>query len=669
MRNCMLLALMAISINLYAQKEKSPFQKFGKITQEVLATRSYSIDTTAGAVVLSDIGESAIEGNSKGWFSLRTSHHTVIHILKENGYGEANQEIALYKSGEVEEKLQSFKAITYNLENGKITENKLSKNDLIRDKADKNRTVLKFTMPNVKRGSVIEFSYEVFSDFISMPDPWYFQSTTAPTLWSEYNFAVPQFFIYSISSRGFLPMDLVENSKKEESFRVMETRSATSSESIDFKSNVVFNRWVIKNAPQLKEEPFTKSVRNHLSRLDFQLSAQNYPLAAKSYRSTWQKIAENMLESEFFGKNLNSNNNWLKDELKPLLVDENDPLKKAKKIFAFVRDQYKTTSQYAIFMTDNLKSVFKNKKGNVCELNLLLTAMLRYADIEADPVLLSTADHGYALEYLPMLTSMNYVVCKVNIGGKSYFLDASQSMLGFGKLPEYCYNGFSYVISKSPFTIDLSSDVASENRTVNFIFSDVGKGYEGSATKTEGYYASSDIRSRIDKDGEQSYFDEVKKKMAGNVELYDFKIDSLSQYEEPLKVSYKIKLGQSGEDVIYMNPYFGEAYSKNPFVSANRVYPVEFPYTQDEKIYGTIAVPRGYRVDELPKQILVKLDPEGKSYFEYRISNSGNMISFLSKIKIAKTLFLPEEYNTLREFFNLIVKKQSEQIVFKKIAE
>jgi hypothetical protein len=31
-----------------------------------------------------------------------------------------------------------------------------------------------------------------------------------------------------------------------------------------------------------------------------------------------------------------------------------------------------------------------------------------------------------------------------------------------------------------------------------------------------------------------------------------------------------------------------------------------------------------------------------------------------------RALFVPEEYETLREFFSLVVKKHSEQIVFKK---
>jgi len=52
--------------------------------------------------------------------------------------------------------------------------------------------------------------------------------------------------------------------------------------------------------------------------------------------------------------------------------------------------------------------------------------------------------------------------------------------------------------------------------------------------------------------------------------------------------------------------------------------------------------------------------------FEYRISESNGIISLRSRIRLNRAYFMPEEYEMLREFFNLIVKKHAEQIVFKK---
>jgi hypothetical protein len=54
--------------------------------------------------------------------------------------------------------------------------------------------------------------------------------------------------------------------------------------------------------------------------------------------------------------------------------------------------------------------VLKERSGKVSEVNLLLTAMLRYADIAADPVILSTSDHGYAPELYPLRDRFNYVI-------------------------------------------------------------------------------------------------------------------------------------------------------------------------------------------------------------------------------------------------------------------
>ena len=134
----------------------------------------------------------------------------------------------------------------------------------------------------------------------------------------------------------------------------------------------------------------------------------------------------------------------------------------------------------------------------------------------------------------------------------------------------------------------------------------------------------------------------------------------------PVMLRYDVDINRGDEDILYINPMFGEGYSKNPFSATNRNYPVEMPYTTDENYSMTLEVPKGYVVDELPKQMLAKFDEEGKSFFEYRISHSNDIISFRTRIKLNRALFLPEEYESLREFFNIVVSKQSEQIVFKK---
>src|SRR3569833_3786423 len=105
---------------------------------------------------MSDIGSEAVEGNSKFLFSIVSERHRVVHILKKNGYHEADIQIPLYIDGSDEERVDNIKATTYNLENGKVVETKLDKASVFREKVDKHRITKKFTMPNVKEGCIIE---------------------------------------------------------------------------------------------------------------------------------------------------------------------------------------------------------------------------------------------------------------------------------------------------------------------------------------------------------------------------------------------------------------------------------------------------------------------------------------------------------------------------------
>ena len=52
--------------------------------------------------------------------------------------------------------------------------------------------------------------------------------------------------------------------------------------------------------------------------------------------------------------------------------------------------------------------------------------------------------------------------------------------------------------------------------------------------------------------------------------------------------------------------------------------------------------------------------------FEYNISKDENEISLRCHIKLEKANFSTEDYDALRNFYGLIVKTESEQIVFKK---
>jgi hypothetical protein len=106
---------------------------------------------------------------------------------------------------------------------------------------------------------------------------------------------------------------------------------------------------------------------------------------------------------------------------------------------------------------------------------------------------------------------------------------------------------------------------------------------------------------------------------------------------------------------------------KNPFSSPSREYPVDFGAPFSETYRFNLTIPEGYQVEELPKGANIVLgDKNGK--FSYAIGQMDNRIIVNMRFSIDKPMFMPAEYTNLKDFFDMVVAKESEQIVLKKIS-
>ncbi len=79
------------------------------------------------------------------------------------------------------------------------------------------------------------------------------------------------------------------------------------------------------------------------------------------------------------------------------------------------------------YINSSLKKVLDDKKGNSAEINLLMASMLDKAGIEAHPVLISTRDHGFIRQNMPVVSQFNYVLCLAKVGDKNILLDATDN--------------------------------------------------------------------------------------------------------------------------------------------------------------------------------------------------------------------------------------------------
>jgi len=642
--------------------------KMGKITPADFDLSAQKIDTGAGAVVLADIGHSEFTNTGRYPLNLEFHRFRRVKILQHSGLDAAVVQVHLYSNGGTLEEMQDLKAVTYNLENGKVVETPLDNNSVFTDKITRNLEAKKFTFPAVKVGSIIEYSFTLTSGYLHNIQPWEFQGNF-PCLRSEYDAEIPDFFKFVVLSQGYLPIKETVTTK-EVRFRGV-SQTSRSSMPQPLNGTVSDHHWGMTNIPALKEEKFTTTLKNHIAKIEFQFSRNNFPdgFQTESKLSTWSGLSEQLLKADFFGADLDSRNGWMDDELKYITRPAMAPLEKAKNIYAFMRDSF--TCKYAgwILPDNPLKTVFKTRTGNNAAINLLLVAMLKHENIIADPLMLSTRRNGFTNSAYPVLAGFNYIICVARIDSAMYFLDANRPWTGFNHLPEDCYNGHSRIINKeSPAPVYLDADSVRENKiTTVFISNDEKAGLTGGVQIVPGYFESSNIREKVHKDGEKGFFKDLQALCTGGILISNTSIDSLKILEDPVKISYDFTMPFDGtSDVVYFNPLIaGNAFEENPFKSAERVYPVEMPSAFDKIYVLNMEIPKGYTVEELPQSAKILYNGD-QGFFEYIIVKDESTIQLRSRVKLNKANFNPEEYNVLRDFYALIVKKESEQIVFKK---
>ncbi|MBT1705463.1 DUF3857 domain-containing protein [Chryseosolibacter indicus] len=639
------IVLLSISLNVFPQK--SPL-KFGDIPMDDLNMKVYSKDTSASAVVLSDYGEAYIRINTTT-SSLLFERHTRIKILKKEGLDWANVEVPLYHFGSSEEKVTNLKASTFNLENGKIVEAKMSKDGIFKDKFNRNIFLHKFTLPNVKEGSVIEYSYTINSDLLWNFPNWQFQRTI-PTRHSEYWAILPEFFVFEKYMQGYVSPTTYEVKNKPMS---------------DYQSNA--HHWIIKDVHAFKEEPFMTSEEDFISRINFALSHINFPgEPVREIMGSWAKLNQILLDDEDFGGVIRGSG-FLKKTVEEVTAGIDDPVKKITALHNYVKRNLEWDG-HNDFFADNLKTVIEKKKGSSGDLNLLLASMVSKAGFEVEPVILSTRDHGFVRMQYPMSKQFNYVVCLVRLPeNKTIFLDATDKFIPISVLPERCLNGQGLIISKTRHGWINLETKAKAKTVASAEFNLAGNGeMKGKLTFNRDGYDANKARRDYTSKGHNGYVKNFLGTKLWQIEKSDFQ--NVDEVENSLREVHELVLNDHASvsgDIIYVNPFITTQLESNPFKLDERMYPVNYSSVIEKVYMCKLILPESFTIDEIPQSKVITL-PNNAARYLYNVTQMGNMVHITSNFQINKSLFTQDEYPFLREFYDQVVAKQNEQIVLRK---
>jgi hypothetical protein len=653
MRYLGILFLMTSAHLIFAQENGFPY---GQVTFEQIAAKGYSRDSSANAVVLREFGEAYVSSeDDKG---LIFEHHYLIKILKTEGLDEANITIPLRKVDAKTQRILSIKASSYNIENNKIQETQASTKNIFTENTNKYQDVKKLTIPNVRVGTIIEVQYILDDPFFYYNfHTWEFQSHL-PKVSSEYWATIPGNFIYNITWRGFLKFSKNEQSLIKECY-------APGSQ----KADCGRYKFAMENIPAFKEEGYMTAKSNFLAAVYFELSELRYfDGRVDKITKDWKDTDIEIRTQPKIGVQLKKGKDIMQ-KIEPELTAVTDPLEKAKKIYSFIQDWFDWDGYYGSFSEEGIKKAFDKKSGSTGDINLTMIAAMRSAGLDVEAAMLSTRNNGAPTELHPVITDFNYVVAKVNIGDKSYLLDASDSYLPFGMLPYHCLNGKARVFpEKNPsYWYDIvPTEKFKEVAIINLTLDATG-GLKGTLEYAYyGYEAYEKRGEQASYNDEDEYLAELKKKMR-LVTINSFEMSGLDIYDPKVIQKFDVEIEALDKlgDGFTLNPFFMERKERNPFKLTERLYPVNFGALQEYTVILNLTYPESFLLVEKPEKTTLAI-PGGGGKFLFDILDNGNKATMTYSLSFNKAVYSSVEYKYLKELFNRVIQVQNSDWLFKK---
>jgi hypothetical protein len=650
--------LLAFLMTAQAQKGQPAF---GKVDKADLEMKDCDFDKGADALVLIDYGNMYYDRGTVGFSIFKTVYErrTRIKILKEKGISEANIEINYYTHNN-EEKILKFNANTYNLdESGNMVTTELKKAAIYTKKIDGNYSRMIATFPEVKVGSIIEYSYTLERENYNLRN-WYFQGRI-PVRYSEYCLKIPQLFRFSVQPTVF---DQLEDKQEE-------IEESISMDQGFMETKVLKSSYKMRNLPGIKNEPYMGSPKDYMQRLEFQMTQIYYnENNIQDLSLKWSDVIKNRLnKNEDFGLQLE------KDVIAARAFTEEakqiaDPETRMKFIYNKLRKSVNWNGDEDYVYTDNgIVKTWETKTGNVADINLLLIKLLNDADIKATPILFSTRDHGLVIPQSPYISQFNTVMAYVLIKDRAYVLDATDKVINPKLFPEKIVNtnGFIPEGENGKWKEILSGK--SHYKVMAAIQGEIDEAGNMKGTGLVNCYDYARAqRVKQWTENDQQFKNEYFVKPYPGFQIEEITINNTDADSLPLeqKIKFSTVLNSSGE-YRYFNINLFSDLEKNPFIASTRTADIDFGVHQDYTIFGNYTIPAGYVFDGLPENIFMKT-PDNGILFSRTMQVESNLLNVRMTLEFKRTFYTADTYPEFAAFYKKLFDKLNEQVVIKKKA-
>ena len=655
MRITLFLILVGMSTGLLGQGKHSAPIKWGKIQATDLAFTEYELDPEAEAVVLCDFGILRTELVGDG-YKYRLNRTRRIKILKESGLDRGNISIPYYHHQQYE-RISVIEVQVFTPDGGKQS---LSKKEIYDERKNEYWSSKNFSVPNLQVGSVFEYHYEIISEDLTNLREWTFQEDL-PIRHSELQIQLIPFFEYIYLINGEALQTAMANREQRYRYDHLEVVSTT-------------NPFILKNIPAIKaEERFVTCMEDYTLSIRFQLSKVNYPDGTgKPHLTSWPMVAQELYEGRYLGQQYRKARNY-KKMLAPIQESLEAAATQAERVeiaAQYLRSNLKSNGRFGYSASQPLDVLFNKQEVNSGQGNLMLMALLQAVGVDVYPLLVSTRSNGRMIEHYPIVDQFNHLMVYAVVDGKEQILDLGDPQRPLTMPRVAALNKRAWLVNgEHSKWIDLAAAAARQVLLVELRTDEEGTMVGEIKGMYDGYQAVQERRDCEAKAGGQ-YWQERLRERFPDAEVSDFDAERLSEVNRDFRNSFSCRIPeavQGAGNLKYVPPVLYSEYDQNPFKLEKRNYPVDIPFPLREQYIGKIQIPEGYEIDHLPEELHLKLPEEGATY-HFSATREGSTVQVVANLHLHRLEYGPEDYPVLKEFFDRIIAKMEDFIIFKKIS-
>ncbi len=295
-----------------------------------------------------------------------------------------------------------------------------------------------------------------------------------------------------------------------------------------------------------------------------------------------------------------------------------------------------------------------------------LINLLNTAGIPTKMMLISTRQNGLPKTSHPVMIDFNYILAKTNINGETYLLDATDNYIPFGSLPFRTLNHYGRVMdfkNDSSWEKIIPKHGSREAVIGEIKFDPTTKKTNGTLSIVNSGYRGISKHQEKNEINEEEYINKLEESISEGFVITDYLFDE--EKNTPLKTQELITFELEDsfkEKMVYLNPFLVKFFKKNPFLSENRNFPVDFGYKRRYTYIINIEIPIGYIVHELPNNKNIKF---GDNYGLLRFSaqQNSNNIALSFDLSLNETHLEAENYSALKELFKYVTSIQNNSLL------